>query len=93
MLKLLITRHVHMLTRYREAEVFSTHSNAPDAVAAEWLSRYERNNADAIRDLINLVLRATGCKFEVTTIDIEDQDNITGKLSDLQDEYQAVSGL
>ena len=41
-------------------------------------------------DLVNLVLEATGCELRVTVHDIEDQDNVTGRLGDLQDEYQAV---
>lgn len=40
-------------------------------------------------DLINFVLRCTGCNLQVDVHDIEDPDNITGKLTDLQDEYQA----
>ena len=43
-----------------------------------------------MRDLINMVLEATGCDLKINEHDIEDQDNVTGRLSDLQDEYQAV---
>lgn len=60
-------------------------------MAAEWISRYEQNNTEAMRDLVNFVLRASGCDFTVTVDDIEDHDNVTGRLGDLQDEYQAVS--
>ncbi|KAI9801615.1 MAG: hypothetical protein M1825_003294 [Sarcosagium campestre] len=68
--------------------VFSQ-GHTTNAVAAEWLSRYERNNSEAMRDLVNFVLKAAGCQLEVTVTDIEDQDNVTGRLADLQDEYQA----
>ena len=61
-----------------------------DGVAAEWMSTYKRNAAEAMRDIVNFVLRSAGCELEVTVHDIEDQDNVTGRLSDLQDEYQAV---
>ena len=42
-----------------------------------------------MRDLVNLVLRCTGCKIEVELQDIEDSDNIVSKLTDIQDEFQA----
>ncbi|KAH0535970.1 hypothetical protein FGG08_007127 [Glutinoglossum americanum] len=60
-----------------------------DAVAAEWVSLYQRSAPEAMRDVVNFVLRSAGCELEVTVHDIEDQDNVTGRLSDLQDEYQA----
>ena len=40
-------------------------------------------------ELINFVLKCTGCDLQVDVHDIEDPDNVTSKLSDLQDEYQA----
>ncbi|KAI9793919.1 MAG: hypothetical protein M1816_007171 [Peltula sp. TS41687] len=69
------------------ADVFSSGHTA-DSTAAEWISRYQQDSTAAVRNLINLVLRAAGCTLEVTNDDIEDQDNIPGKLGDLQDEYQ-----
>jgi len=39
-------------------------------------------------DLINFVLKCTGCDSQVDVHDIEDPDNVTSKLTDLQDEYQ-----
>src|SRR5947207_9361094 len=44
-----------------------------------------------MKDLVNFVLKASGCNLEIDEHDIQDQDNVTGKLSDLQEEYQAVS--
>ena len=40
-------------------------------------------------DLINFVIRCTGCSLSVNVHDIEDPDNALSKLSDLQDEYNA----
>ena len=40
-------------------------------------------------DLVNYVLKCTGCDLQVDEHDIEDPDNVTGKLTDLQEEYQA----
>jgi cohesin complex subunit SA-1/2 len=71
------------------AEVFARGRTA-ESVAAEWVSSYERHNSRAIRDLVNFVLKSSGCNLEVTEYDIEDPDHVTDKLADLQDEYQAV---
>ena len=40
-------------------------------------------------ELVNFVLKCTGCDLQVSGHDIEDPDNVTSKLQDLQDEYQA----
>lgn len=39
-------------------------------------------------DLVNFVLKCTGCGLQVDVHDIEDPDNAVGKLTDLQDEFQ-----
>lgn len=72
------------------ADVFSS-GHTVKSTAAEWISRYQQNKTVAMRDLINLALRAAGCSLEITEDDVEDQDNVPGKLGDLQDEYQGVS--
>ena len=41
-----------------------------------------------MRELVNFILKCTGCDLKVETQDIEDVDNVPSKLSDLQDEYQ-----
>jgi cohesin complex subunit SA-1/2 len=58
-------------------------------VAAEWVSRYNEHNSNAMAELINFVLKCTGCTLQVDSNDVEDVDNVTGKLTDLQEEYQA----
>lgn len=42
-----------------------------------------------MRDLVNLVIRCTGCTIEVEAQDIEDPDNVVSKLTEIQDEFQA----
>ena len=69
-------------------EVFAQ-GHTTDNVAAEWISRYDDHNANAMCELVNFVLKCTGCNLQVTVHDIEDPDNATSKLQDLQDEYQA----
>ena len=71
------------------AEVFSE-GHTLDAVAADWIARWERNNREAMCDMINLVIKCTGCNTQVDVHDIEDQDNVPTRLGDIQEEYQAL---
>ena len=71
------------------AEVFSN-GHELDAVAADWTARWEHNNREAMCDMINLVIRCTGCDTQVDVHDIEDQDNVPSRLGDIQEEYQAL---
>ncbi|KAJ5367482.1 hypothetical protein N7541_001423 [Penicillium brevicompactum] len=70
------------------AEVFGKSNNA-DTVAAQWLSQYQRNNGDSMRDLINFILRCTGTDLEIDTAEVEDVDNAPTRIQDLQTLYQA----
>ncbi|KAL4980082.1 hypothetical protein BDW66DRAFT_147522 [Aspergillus desertorum] len=70
------------------AEVFGKGRNA-ETVAAEWLTRYQEAQTTAMRDLINLVLRASGTEIQITTEDIEDVDHISRRVTDVQEEYAA----
>ena len=54
------------------------------------MSRYEQHQANAMCDLINFVLKCTGCDLQVDLHDIEDPDNASNKLTDLQDEYHSL---
>jgi cohesin complex subunit SA-1/2 len=40
-------------------------------------------------ELVNFILKCTGCSLQVDEHDIEDVDNVTDKLADLQEEFQA----
>ncbi|MCJ1477261.1 hypothetical protein MMC13_005932 [Lambiella insularis] len=70
------------------AEIF-VQGHTTDAIATEWIKRYDDHNAEAMCELVNFVLKCTGCDLQVDVHDIEDPDNVTSKISDLQDEYQA----
>ncbi|KZF26543.1 hypothetical protein L228DRAFT_235598 [Xylona heveae TC161] len=72
------------------AEVFAR-GHTVDAVTAEWLSQYEQHNSNAVRDLVNFVLKCSGCNLQVDEHDIEDPDNVASRLDDLQEEYQSQS--
>jgi cohesin complex subunit SA-1/2 len=66
-----------------------------EEAAEGWLAAFNEHESGALTDLVNFVLRSAGCDLEVSIEDIEDPDNCAGRLSDLQDEFQAVccSGL
>lgn len=54
------------------------------------MTRYEQNSSNAICDLINFVLKCTGCDLQIDMHDVEDPDNATSKLTDLQEEYNQL---
>ncbi|KAL4760609.1 cohesin subunit IRR1 [Aspergillus foveolatus] len=70
------------------AEVFGK-GRDPETVAAEWLTQYQETQTTAMRDLVNLVLRASGTEIQITTEDIEDVDHISRRVTDIQEEYAA----
>ena len=70
-----------------QAEIFGGDKHAEDA-AANWLKAYNQNNINAMCELVNFILKCTGCDLQIEASDIEDVDNVPNKLGDLQDEYQ-----
>lgn len=60
-------------------------------MAAEWLKSFEQHQSEAVANLVNFVLKSTGCGSKISDFDIEDPDHCTSKIEDLQGEYQAVS--
>ncbi|CCU81726.1 nuclear cohesin complex subunit [Blumeria hordei DH14] len=57
-------------------------------VALQWLKRYREDGRIALTDLVNLVLRSSGCNIQVTVDDIDDVDNIDGRIADVQNDFQ-----
>ena len=68
-----------------------TSDESSDAVATAWLAQYEADNTASMTDLVNCILKCTGCEIKVTEDDVNDPDNIPSKLNDMQDEYKGVS--
>jgi cohesin complex subunit SA-1/2 len=62
-----------------------------ETVAEQWLTQYRENSATALAELINCILQCSGCELSVTEDDIRDQENIPGRLTDLQNVWQDVS--
>ncbi|RDL39778.1 Uncharacterized protein BP5553_04118 [Venustampulla echinocandica] len=69
-------------------EVFASGDSLED-VSLTWLNRYQTNKVATLTELINFVLKCTGCNVPITEDDIEDPDNVEGRLADVQQEYQA----
>ena len=71
------------------ADVFA-HGKDLQVIANEWRQRFHEHESRALAEVINFVLRAAGCTSKVTEHDIEDPDAVSGKIEDLQHEYQAT---
>jgi cohesin complex subunit SA-1/2 len=72
------------------ADVY-TSGESSEEVARQWLARYEENNQEALTELINFIFQSAGCSVQVSVHDINDPDNVDGRLADMQEEFQAVS--
>jgi cohesin complex subunit SA-1/2 len=69
------------------AEIF-TSGKYPEEVATQWLSQYDADNTAAMADLVNCVLKCSGCDVKVTEDDINDPDNSHNRLNDIQEEHK-----
>ncbi|OAA64641.1 nuclear cohesin complex subunit [Niveomyces insectorum RCEF 264] len=69
------------------ADIFSSGDDSGD-VAARWYERYQSNNQAAVADLVNCILSAAGCDHHVTEDDINDPDNCSNRLTELQSIYE-----
>ncbi|PSN65913.1 STAG-domain-containing protein [Corynespora cassiicola Philippines] len=69
-------------------EIFAQGKDLDD-VAAQWVARFQHHEARAVADVVNFVLRASGCDIQIDEDDIADPDNCANRLTDIQEEYQA----
>lgn len=72
------------------ADVYTSGLSAED-VAGQWANRVNEDGPAAMVEFVNFLLRSSGCKIEVIRDDIDDVDNVSARVGDLQDEYQTVS--
>ncbi|RAL59286.1 hypothetical protein DID88_006999 [Monilinia fructigena] len=70
------------------ADVYTSGQSSDDIVSA-FLEKYAQNGPGALAELINFILKSAGCDLQVTEDDINDSDNVNGKIADLQEEHQA----
>jgi cohesin complex subunit SA-1/2 len=74
------------------AQVFGGEHNLDD-IAAEWVTSFQEHEARAVAQIVNFVLRSSGCTIEIDENDIADPDNCPSRLAEIQDEYQTVREL
>lgn len=70
-------------------EVFAGNQSLND-VAAKWVQRFSEKNAEEMAELVNFVLKSSGCDLKIEVHDVQDPDSVPSKLGDIQEEYQAV---
>lgn len=58
--------------------------------ANAWLQRFREHESLALAEIVNFVLKASGCETTIDHHDIEDVDGATSRLGDVQDAFQAV---
>ena len=71
------------------AEIFAS-GDQPDKVATEWYHKFQQDDAAAVTDLVNCILLSAGCDQLVTDDDIQDPENASNRLADLQNVYTEV---
>ncbi|KAF1938492.1 STAG-domain-containing protein [Clathrospora elynae] len=69
------------------ADVFASGDRLED-VTARWVARFNEHEAKAVAEVVNLVLRATGCDLHITEDDIADPDNAPNRIAEIQEEFQ-----
>jgi cohesin complex subunit SA-1/2 len=75
---------------YAIAEIYA-HGARLEDVAAQWVVRFNEHEAKAVAELVNFVLRASGCHTQIDEDDVADPDNCVHRLGEIQDDYQQVS--
>ncbi|ESZ90777.1 hypothetical protein SBOR_8848 [Sclerotinia borealis F-4128] len=69
------------------ADVY-TSGQSSDEVVSNFLEKYAQDGPGAVAELINFVLKSAGCDLQITEDDINDSDNVNGRIADLQEEHQ-----
>lgn len=64
-----------------------------DDVTAQWLARFDAHQSNALTEIVNLILRATGSEREVEAADIEDVDHAPDRLTEIEEELKAVGDV
>ncbi|PUU77678.1 STAG domain-domain-containing protein [Tuber borchii] len=57
-------------------------------ISTAWTIKYEENSREAMKELVNFILKCCGCHKFVTDYDIEDQDTANTTLSQIQEAFQ-----
>ncbi|OAK93924.1 STAG-domain-containing protein [Phaeosphaeriaceae sp. SRC1lsM3a] len=69
------------------ADVFASGDRLDD-VASSWVARFNQHEARSVAEIVNLVLRASGCSQRIDEDDIADPDNAPSRVAEIQEEFQ-----
>lgn len=59
-------------------------------VTAQWAARFNEHEAQAVAEIVNLVLQAAGCDVRINEDDIADPDNAPNRVAEIHEEFQQV---
>ncbi|KAG7866165.1 hypothetical protein KL918_003630 [Ogataea parapolymorpha] len=82
-----VPNNIDQLENFQENPIFETLSHAEVAVAelaASWLDQFEEDKYDAVKDMLNFVLRACGCVTLVAKHDVANADSSKETVAEIQ---------
>ncbi|KAH3662615.1 hypothetical protein OGAPHI_005867 [Ogataea philodendri] len=82
-----VPNNIDQLENFQENYLFEALSNAESAVAelaASWLDQFQEDKYDAIKDMVNLVLRSCGCVTLVAQHDVVNADSSKETIAEIQ---------
>ncbi|KAI9250834.1 hypothetical protein EDC94DRAFT_310101 [Helicostylum pulchrum] len=62
-----------------------TPEKSMDDIAKEWIRKYKENNKSALKDLINFVIRSSGCTIAITADAVNQDDGSINAINELQE--------
>ncbi|KAJ3162406.1 hypothetical protein HDU86_004886 [Geranomyces michiganensis] len=71
-------------------DIVMDHSDAIEAQISDWVAEYTENKVAAMVDLVNFLIKSSGCTETIDALMFEDQDNILKHLSDFQGRIEAT---
>ncbi|KAG7748976.1 hypothetical protein KL912_002038 [Ogataea haglerorum] len=82
-----VPNNIDELENFEENPIFETLSHAEVAVgelAASWVDQFEEDKYDAVKDMLNFVLRACGCVTLVAKHDVASADSSKETVAEIQ---------
>ncbi|KAI8594100.1 hypothetical protein BDZ88DRAFT_503197 [Geranomyces variabilis] len=71
-------------------DIVMDHSDAIEAQISDWVAEYTENKVSAMVDLVNFLIKSSGCAETIDASMFEDHDNIAKQLSDFQGGIEAT---
>ncbi|TPX56362.1 hypothetical protein PhCBS80983_g04598 [Powellomyces hirtus] len=69
-------------------EIVQNHNEAIEAQISDWMAEYTENKVVAMVDLVNFLIRSSGCSGQIEASAFEDQEYITERLTELQSQIE-----